>query len=58
MGWAREACTTQAQQRLTVNNMVSTTPMTGHGGRIMGSEVVLKFARAQQHNQYLPNRSV
>ncbi|MBF2050972.1 MAG: hypothetical protein EDM05_009385 [Leptolyngbya sp. IPPAS B-1204] len=46
MGRAREACATQAQQQLlTVNNVVSTTPVTGSGGRMIGSEVILNVSR-------------
>jgi hypothetical protein len=46
IGRAREACTTQAQQQLlTVNNIVSTTPVSGSGGRMVGSEVILNVTR-------------
>lgn len=46
MGRAREACTNQAQkQLLTVNRVVSTTPIGGSGGRMIGSEVLLSVSR-------------
>lgn len=46
MGRAREACTTQAQtQGLTVNRVVSTTPVNGRGGRMIGSDVTMSVTR-------------
>lgn len=46
MGRAREACTTQAQsQGLSVNRVVSTVPVTGSGGRMIGSDVTLNVTR-------------
>lgn len=46
MGRAREACTAQArQQGLSVNRVVSTVPVNGSGGRMIGSEVTLNVTR-------------
>lgn len=46
MGRAREACTKQAQQQLlSVNRVISTNPINGSGGRMIGSEVVLSVTR-------------
>lgn len=47
MGRAREACRNQAQQqRLTFNRVVSTEPISGSGGKMIGSEVILNVSRA------------
>lgn len=46
MGRAREACTNQAKtQLLTVNRVVSTQPIGGSGGNMIGSEVILNVTR-------------
>lgn len=46
MGRAREACRTQAEQQLlTVNRVVSTMPVSGSGGQMIGSEVILNVSR-------------
>ncbi|MBF2050980.1 MAG: hypothetical protein EDM05_009485 [Leptolyngbya sp. IPPAS B-1204] len=46
MGRAREACRNQAeQQRLTVNQVVSTMPISGSGGQMIGSDVILNVSR-------------
>lgn len=46
MGRAREACTTQAKaQGLSVNRVVSTVPVNGSGGRMIGSDVTLSVTR-------------
>lgn len=46
MGRAREACTTQATtQGLSVNRVVSTVPVNGSGGRMIGSDVTLSVTR-------------
>jgi hypothetical protein len=47
MGRAREVCRTQAEQQLlTVNRVVSTMPISGSGGQMIGSEVILNVSRA------------
>lgn len=46
MGRAREACRNQAEQQLlTVNRVVSTMPVSGSGGQMIGSEVILNVSR-------------
>lgn len=46
MGRAREACRNQAvEQSLTVNSVVSTMPISGSGGQMTGSEVILNVSR-------------
>ncbi len=46
MGRARDACTSQAQrQGLGVNRVVSTVPVNGSGGMMIGSEVTLNVTR-------------
>jgi len=46
MGRAREACTSKArQQGLTVNRVVSTVPVNGSGGRMIGSDVTMSVTR-------------
>jgi hypothetical protein len=46
MGRAREACTNQAkQQGLTFNRVVSSTPVNGSGGHMIGSEVTMNVTR-------------
>lgn len=46
MGRAREACTTQATtQGLSVNRVISTVPVNGSGGRMIGSDVTLSVTR-------------
>ncbi len=47
MGRAREACTRKArQQLLTVNRIVSTTPISGSGGHMIGSDVLMLVSRS------------
>ncbi len=47
MGRAREACRNQAeQQSLTLNRVVSTMPISGSGGEMIGSEVILNVSRS------------
>lgn len=46
MGRAREACTNQSRnQGLTVNRVISTKPINGSGGRMIGSDVILNVSR-------------
>jgi hypothetical protein len=47
MGRAREACRNQAEQQvLSVNRVVSTMPISGSGGQMIGSEVILNVSRS------------
>jgi hypothetical protein len=47
VGRAREACINQAQKQiLTFNKVISTTPIPGSGGRMIGSELMLNVSRA------------
>jgi len=49
MGRAREACSDQARtQMLTVNRVISTTPVTDSAGRMIGAEVILNVTRSGQ----------
>lgn len=47
MGRAREACRNQAdQQTLTLNRVISTIPVTGNSGEMLGSEVIMNVSRS------------
>ncbi|MCU0526039.1 MAG: hypothetical protein MUF72_14545 [Elainella sp. Prado103] len=47
MGRARETCRNQAEQQLlTFNQVISTMPITGSGGQMTGSEVIMNVSRS------------